>query len=107
MVEHLQVWGEDPWAIIKNDILDNTEDIGKDGKHVRIARMTIDILLLCIWIGRRLERHKYICNLVGINVMHIIIKRFQIFDKSIERFELIYIMNSLISRCRRRASESV
>ena len=76
--------------ISKNDVADNTKPVGKDGKLIGIAEMSVDVHLFGIRGGSGTGRHKPISHGVRINIGLVLVKGFEFSDEGIEGFGVVF-----------------
>ena len=82
--------GFESFIINKNDMADDAQSIGKNGKFISIAEVTVDIHLFGIRAGSSLWGHETISHLVRINVGFVFIESLEFFDQSIQGFGIIF-----------------
>ncbi len=77
-------------VIEEGNVADNAQAVREDGKLIGIAEMAVDIHLLGIRAGSGLGRHEPISHFIGVNIRFILVEGFQLPDKGIEGFRVVF-----------------
>jgi hypothetical protein len=76
-------------VIQKSNVADNAQPIGKNGKFICIAEMSVDVLLLCSGTGDSSLWHEAISHLMGLHSGIILVVGLKLLDKRIEGFGIV------------------
>ena len=76
--------------IKESNVTYNAKTVREDGKFIRIAEMTIDVLLFSIWTGGSGWGHETISHFVGVNFGFILVIGFESSDQGIQGFGVVF-----------------
>lgn len=76
--------------IRKDNMVDDAEPVGKDGKLIGIAEMAVDVHLFGIRAGGGMGRHKRISHGVRVNISLVLVKGFEFPDECMEGFGVVF-----------------